>query len=303
MDQALSPYVAAITAQLPTLQIDDLRLNSEGMANTVVIVNNELCFRFPKTDSARRLQDYEVKLLEVVRRYVTLAVPTVELHTDEFAMYRYLPGRPLYRHELLRLSPALQAGYAEQLANFLQQLHSIPLHELPAAPWAAPTTSRQQRYLHMKAEIEQTLFGLLWADQRAWINDLFAPLEQGALNVDDYASACIHADLAAYHILHQPSAYELSGVLDFGTAGVGDPASDFALLINVYGEQWLQRIGRFYPLPQDLLERARFLAGYLELEWALNGLRKQDQAWLLVHLGRARDCAPFGTAWRADHPV
>jgi aminoglycoside 2''-phosphotransferase len=93
------------------------------------------------------------------------------------------------------------------------------------------------------------------------------------------------------------SAGRLTGVIDFGTAGSGDRALDFSMIINNYGESFLRRMSRYAPLPQDVLERARFFAGYIELEWALNGLRTQDPAWLLVHLGRARDSLPSGMPW------
>lgn len=156
---------------------------------------------------------------------------------------------------------------------------------------------------HQAAETPQIAAGdgvaippLLWADQRAWLADLFAPLQRGVLDLDAFTPAFVHCDLASYHILHD-SAGRLTGVIDFGTAGSGDRAMDFSMIINNYGESFLRRISRYVPLPQDVLERARFFAGFIELEWALNGLRTQDPSWLLVHLGRARDSLPSGTSW------
>jgi len=52
-----------------------------------------------------------------------------------------------------------------------------------------------------------------------------------------------------------------------------------------------------YPIPQATIDRARFLAGALELEWALGGIQSQDMAVLLVHLGRARASLPMLTPW------
>jgi hypothetical protein len=53
-------------------------------------------------------------------------------------------------------------------------------------------------------------------------------------------------------------------------------------------------MARHEPLDRATLERARFLAGALELEWTLKGLPEKDLSWLTVHLGRARDVLPFG---------
>ena len=110
-----------------------------------------------------------------------------------------------------------------------------------------------------------------------------------------YQPALIHNDLAAYHLLADPNSV-LTGVLDFGEAGWGDPAADTAALISGYGESFVARMIAGYPAIAAHLERARFRAAYIELEWALKGVRTTDPAWFLVHLGRARDSRPFGAA-------
>jgi hypothetical protein len=51
------------------------------------------------------------------------------------------------------------------------------------------------------------------------------------------------------------------------------------------------------PAAQATIDRARFLAGALELEWALGGIQSKDMSLLLVHLGRARDGLPMLTPW------
>ncbi len=78
----------------------------------------------------------------------------------------------------------------------------------------------------------------------------------------------------------------MTGVIDYGTAGVSDPANGWACLINTYGEGFVRRMHQTYPI-LTTIDRARFYAGALELEWALGGVRSQDLSLLLVHLGRA----------------
>jgi hypothetical protein len=89
----------------------------------------------------------------------------------------------------------------------------------------------------------------------------------------------------------------LTGVIDYGTASAGDAAADWGCLINTYGEQFVRRMHQVYPIAQATIDRARFLAGALELEWALGGIQSNDLSLLLVHLGRARDSLPMLTAW------
>jgi aminoglycoside 2''-phosphotransferase len=101
MSTPLDEYLAAIRAYAPKIAIRSAELNTDGMANAVVIVNGELVFRFPKTAAAHALQRYETTLLAVIQPLLPVAVPQVEAQTDQFALYRLLPGEPLYRHRLL----------------------------------------------------------------------------------------------------------------------------------------------------------------------------------------------------------
>ena len=86
-------------------------------------------------------------------------------------------------------------------------------------------------------------------------------------------------------------------MIDFGTAGLGDSATDLACLINVLGESFLRRMAPWYPTLEEALERARFWAGTLELQWALHAVRANDVSWWVNHLGGARDVRPVGTRW------
>jgi aminoglycoside 2''-phosphotransferase len=268
------------------------------MMNDVVVVNDTLVFRFAKNDHAKHLLAYEAQLLDVIEHCVTVPVPHIEYCNDTYMHYRFVPGMPLYRHTLLRADAATQDLLAHELATFLQQLHAIPLSNVPAPPWqTAPPESRRAFYAQRLAALEQHMYPLLWADQKAWISDLFAPVRDGSVDLDDFTPVLIHRDLAAYHILHTPQTGHLTGVIDYGTASAGDAAVDWACLINTYGEQFVRRMHHVYPVTQATIDRARFLAGALELEWALGGIQSNDMSLLLVHLGRARDSLPMLTAW------
>ena len=299
MRDLLERYTEAIRAQLPSLHVHSVHLNRDGLQNDVVVVNHELVFRFAKTAQATALLDYERRLLPIIERQVTLPVPHIDLWSETFLHYRLVPGVPLYRHVLLRSDETTQAALAHALATFLRQLHAIPLTEVPTLPQHAdvPPVSRRERYERRLQDLEQVVYPYLWADQKAWIEDLFAPVLDGRVDLDAFGAVLTHRDLAAYHILHDPQAGQLTGVIDFGTAGAGDAAVDWACLINTYGETFVQRMARTYPLDQATVDRARFLAGALELEWALGGVQGNDVSLLLVHLGRARDSRPLLAPW------
>jgi aminoglycoside 2''-phosphotransferase len=105
----------------------------------------------------------------------------------------------------------------------------------------------------------------------------------------EYALKMVYTDLAPYHIMYDSRARRINGIIDFGCAGLGDPALDVGVLINVYGETFLNRFYKIYPEAEVYLKRARFYAGAIELRWVLQGLERRDPMWFAVHLGGARD--------------
>jgi aminoglycoside 2''-phosphotransferase len=133
---------------------------------------------------------------------------------------------------------------------------------------------------------------------KEWVEHLFAPLVEDNRFMQ-YTPVLIHGDLGSYHILCERTPYRVNGIIDFGTAGRGDPEADFACLINAYGETFLRRMAKYYPMIKERIEQARFWAGTLELQWLLGGVRSTDLSWFMVHIGRARDVQPLGSGW---HP-
>ena len=79
----------------------------------------------------------------------------------------------------------------------------------------------------------------------------------------------IHGDLGQRHILFDPRQSCITGVLDFGVAGVGDPAQDLAVILNCYGESFVRRMARFAPEIRGMMDRARFMSGIAEPHWVL----------------------------------
>ena len=140
----------------------------------------------------------------------------------------------------------------------------------------------------LQAQANQKIAPLLQAYQLEWLADLFDSVLNNPQS-DQYAPALIHGDLASYHLLLDETGQNLSGVIDFGMAGLGDPANDIGLLISIYGECFVQKMKPAYPQLDTLLPRARFYAQLLEIEWVLHGLESGETFWFTAHLGNARD--------------
>ena len=281
---------------MPELTVSSIRAGEDGLVHDVLIVNEEWVFRFARTDEGRNALEREAQLLALVGRHVSLQVPQLVHQSPTCLVYRFIPGVPLSRHDLLAQDARTRARLLEQLGTFLHELHGIPI--APAVPGeASADTARHARdeLERLYEDLQRELLPFMMAWARGWAREHFRSVFEGRLELR-YAPRLIHGDLAPYHLCCDPGAHRLVGVIDFGDAGPGDPAVDLGSVINAYGESLLWDMEPAYPEIPRLIDRARFQAGTLELRWALAAIRSRDPAWFLCHLGYARDAWPVG--WR-----
>jgi aminoglycoside 2''-phosphotransferase len=276
-----------VRAIMPELEIREWSQNSEGNINDVIIVNQEFVFRFIKEERYLTTLEAELRILDLARPLVGLSVPTPVHRGADYIVYPLLGGRTLSRQLVLGFDPPTRAAVAGQIGTFLQRLHAIDIAaagELPAT--RAPV--RRENWLDIQARVRQHIYPLLQNYQIEWADELL----NGALETPgffEYAPALIHGDLAPYHFLFDDRRGAISGVIDFGMAGVGDPASDIGGLISIYGETFVRAVAATYPDLERTLPRARFYAQSIELEWTLLGLERGEKFWFTAHLAGARD--------------
>lgn len=285
MDEGLGQYITRIRELQPGIQIEAAVINNEGLANDVVVVNGETVFRFAKGEFGARALKNELLVLETVRDRIHLPVPVPGYTNNDVISYPFLRGEALTRTLLDRLNEPDRMVVMEQLATFLYDLHATPLSaSLPNS--TAPV--KYQQWLSIRAKVEEKIYPQLLKHQSDWLNDLFNEMLDNSMNFA-YTPRLIHGDLGCYHILFEPKTRRLSGVIDFGVAGIGDPANDLACLLQYYGLDFVRELAQWYPwIDEAVMKRARFYARGLELEWLLNGMESGEVFWFAAHLGNAR---------------
>ena len=277
-----------VEAMMPELEIQDFEINQEGLINDVVIVNRELVFRFAKTENHAKILQDEMRILDIIRPKTEMEVPTPIFQSRDSVVYPFLTGQPFLRETVLKLESDIQVRTAEQLGAFLHGLHTA---EISGLDWDVPATLApvtRDAWLDLRKRVRDRVYPLLLKHQIQWADNLF----DGVLSDPDsfaYRPALIHGDLAPYHILFDPKEQTITGVIDFGVAGRGDPASDIGSLITCYGESFVAPMQATYPEIEKILPRARFYAQSIELQWVLLGMETGEAFWFTAHLGGARD--------------
>jgi aminoglycoside 2''-phosphotransferase len=295
--QVIEGLITQLRAAGVIHDVDNARLMTEGMQHLILVIDDELIARFPRNVDARRALRDEHRVLSHLGRHVSAPLPQTVAWTEDFFVYRMLRGEPITRAALARLDRRRCDRLIDDVADFLADMHSAPLpDEIPASPASKPPAA----WLGLRDRANLVVTPLLWRHQREWLGSLFRPIETGELSFD-FAPAMIHGDLGSYHLLHDPSSALLTGILDFGVAGRGDPAVDLGCLLCVWGERWASGLVRRYPQLADLADRARFIAHALPVEWAVIGLEQDQPDMLVAHLGHAaadlsESGAPFMSA-------
>src|SRR5262245_62903614 len=88
----LESYEKRIREIYPDLATKSISLNQEGLLNDVVIVNDELVFRFAKRDFGYKDPMEEARVLRLLRKYITLPIPVPFYDSHEVLAYRLISG-------------------------------------------------------------------------------------------------------------------------------------------------------------------------------------------------------------------
>jgi len=273
---------------MPDLEVERFEINNDGLVNDVVIVNGLYVFRFAKKKEYAKTLKVESRILDLIRSHVSVNVPTPLYHDEECVVYPFLDGEPLLQERIMALKESTKKQISEELGKFLFSLHTIDISgakEKPP-PTLAPVT--RQRWLDIHSRVKETVYPLLWKHQVNWAEHLLNSMLENPQSFE-YNPSLIHGDLRPYHILIDSQSCKVTGVIDFGVAGIGDPASDLGTLINSYGESFVSKMKNSYPSLEEYLPRARFYAQSIELHWVLLGLELGENFWFAAHLGCARD--------------
>ena len=273
-------YLRCIQDALPDLNINSVAFIGTGQNSDVLVINDELIFRFPKYAHVIGELETEVAVLTAIHGQVPLDVPDPEFICVEgravgraFVGYRMIPGEPLWRETLgvIHDEGTLEA-LAAQVAGFLQALHNVPAN---ANLGALPVSDTYTECADIYARMRNKLFTYMRPDARDWMADHFETFLGDERNFA-YDAVLKHGDFGPSNILYAAQTQRISGIIDLSGSCWGDPAYDFAGLLSGYGEAFVQRCARTYPQVTSFWGRIRFYQGTFALLEALFGIENDD---------------------------
>jgi aminoglycoside phosphotransferase (APT) family kinase protein len=229
--------------------------NDDGWDFKVLILEDEWVVRIPRSEPAAEKLAKEIELLPVLAPALPVEIPRFEQVSREphFVVYRLIRGEPLRDED--------PAG----ARAFLEALHSLDPSGLPV-----PRLDWLGIYRAHAESWRERVLPLLDQDERGRAEALLREIE----TLGEFEPALVHCDLGPSHLLCREG--RLAGVIDWADAKIGDPAVDYAWLLNVPFPNWevddglrrrarvYHRLGPWFEVEYGLrTERPAFVAGGL----------------------------------------
>lgn len=280
-------YHAAITENFPQLPIEKWEPLYEGWANRTFLVNQQMVFRFPKHQVAANDLVREMRILTELASTVPLSIPQYLYHGQPtqhysfvFGGYTFIEGTPLNQ-----CSSEVQSAswWQPPLGAFLTALHRFPINRVKDLfETDVYKTSRvwQEEIAKMYGKIRTYIFPRLTHRQREELSTYFEQVIAN-LSIFSFTPVVIHQDFYSHNILVDVVTETVTGIIDWGTCTVGDPAEDVGDLVDYYDgvidDGWYTRCAfyrRTAPFP-DLLyvlehnqhEKVALIMGKIDALW------------------------------------
>jgi len=196
----------------------------------VVVADDAWVFRLPRRPGVVPALEAEIAVLPLLAERLPVEVPRFEVVSREppFVAYPLLRGTPLRDED------------GEGVRAFLEALHAVAVDDLPV-----PRPDWVAAYREQCAEFTRIVLPHLSAAERRDAQGLFAEVE----TLVGFGPSLVHGDLGPEHLLVRDG--RLAAVIDWGDMRVGDPALDYAWLLNGPFPDWdvdaeLRRRARVY---------------------------------------------------------
>lgn len=263
----------------PTIEVESIAVNDSGMHNTIVTVNHEWVYRFPKYKEELERTAKEYHVLKALKHYISLPIPYPEYANlqgcnikDAFMMYRLIPGKPLFKQSFLQVED--HEKLAMQLGTFLKELHSVPVDQFAALN--IENADSRHKWMQFYESVRSKLYPLMRVEVREQFEKMFDVFFNEPCNFH-FEKCLVHGDFGPTNILHEGG--NISGILDFSEVAIDDPALDIASLIGKfgYGEGFAKLIEKVYPQAGAYLSRASFYRSTFALQDALLGYDMKNE--------------------------
>jgi macrolide phosphotransferase len=227
---------------------DQIQFNEMGIDYKVGFATDQYgqhwVLRIPRRGGLGKQIENEKRILNLVRQHLSAEVPDWEIASPELIAYKLLKDKPALTfdaktYKITWNMDQQSPHYISSLAKTLVELHSIPEKEVAANDLKILRPEDLRTEIAERLELVKQELGIgkeLENRYRKWLdNDRLWPV----------FTKFIHGDLYAGHILTSLEG-RVTGIIDWTTGQISDPAMDFSGHVSVFGEQSLKDLINAY---------------------------------------------------------
>ncbi len=222
-----------------------------GHDNRTYHLGDEMAVRLPSHPAYEPQVQKEAKWLPYLAQHLSLPItePLVKGHPSplfplDWSINKWVKGKTLFHSEVDKQT------IARELASFLSELYAIDAREGPPAG-----THNFYRGGNLSVYHEETQAALRKLKQDVHVDTCHEIWEQARSSHWNKSPVWIHGDVAPGNLIASDG--HLVGVIDFGTMGVGDPASDLTIAWTYFNKDSRQIFKNALQLDEDTWDRAR----------------------------------------------
>lgn len=257
--------------------VDSIHEIDQGQFNHVLMINNLWVLRIPRFASQLPYLQKEIQVLNRISEKSPISLPNIldyeyENFDQAFMMYKKIHGEYLTASLFEKLSPGVQDKIVQRLFSFVVFIHGIQDDDLPGM---LPFEDSVSYWKDFYDRIRDGLFPRMNGMKRLEVQREFEKFLDG--NGNTKMLPCPrHGDLGPTNILFDKEKQEISGVIDFSSFAMGDPAIDLASLSCIGNEFW-RKFKQVYQPGSSMVDRINFYRWTFPLQEALSGLENNDQ--------------------------
>lgn len=209
----------------------------------VVVLVDDLVFRFPKDREAKNKIKTEKILFDFLKNKLNLLIPKYKIEDKKrgFVSYRFIAGEELSFNVYSSLRKKERDRLCETLAIFLKKIHSMSF---------PPRISRfllHDNWIVMFKNLKKDIKKYIYLDLKAKDKDLLDKfLKEFELMISKEKEECfVHGDFSGDNIVFDLDGANVVGVIDFGDARFSDYIIDFAHLWS-FGKNMVKEVISYY---------------------------------------------------------
>jgi aminoglycoside phosphotransferase (APT) family kinase protein len=227
---------AALTAAFPELEVRSVRRLPGGWDFLTLEVNRRWVFRFPVRPESEEQIRREFALLPLIASQVRVPVPEYRFRKEPSGIFRHRFGGYSklggIRVDRAGLSARALRRAGTELGASMTEVHGLSRERAVAAGVPYRDSNGVRRTLRRwSVRVLAEVRPLLDPADRTYLDVLLEAAARRELY--SFRTVISHQDLLPVHVLVDPRTGALSGLIDWGDSGFGDPALDFAGLGDI----------------------------------------------------------------------